>query len=388
MQTVSRRLRSAGIIVDPSKVVVEIKAREAARADLDARIDLGLRPKHLETLWMLRRVLEATPPARTVGKLREDAVAAHLPLLSVYYATDRHSMIFIDEAREDQPSLELAVAGQLVYVHYDQTPGGLAEALYEPQGLLDGIRVRKCLLEGHARLAQMLIEHTALDTLDAEALAGLDPAPQHLHATLTEQLCGAGARYLYDRYREGSWDLVLKSARTPPPSTEQLMHAAKVGKDFPANVALPGWPDPDDNPAAPIGDAKQTYEDVLGELTIHRLLLERGVDPTQAYLAAVGWDGDKLRIYERPSGELVMIWRSVWDREQDAEQFAAAIAPKGIEPRAFRVERHGRVVDAVSTDLPETASALHAALAKRPGEPTPQPSDAASTSAIEARVGG
>ncbi|MEM7156995.1 MAG: hypothetical protein AAF799_29355 [Myxococcota bacterium] len=386
IQTVNRRLRSTGVSVDRSKLLSESKLREEVALDLGAQIDLGLRPEHMDVLWQMRGILEATPPIRSLKRLRREAVEARLPGVRVYYATDRRAMVFIQAEAQDTVSLEAAVAAQLVYAFYDQGPGGLAEALYEPQGRLDGVRVRKCLLEGHARLAELLARHGSIDNLSQEAMAQLNPPPLHLHATLTETLCGPGAEFLYARYREGGWGAVLRAVRSPPPSTEQLIHPSKIDLDFPVNVGQPGWPE-DDGEDDYIGSAKLVYEDVMGELTMHRMLLERGVDPEQAQLAVVGWDGDLLRIYEHVSGERVVIWRSAWDREIDAQQFAAAIAPKGIEPRAFRVERHGRVVDAVSS-TPEMASRLHAVLSARPGEPTAQPSDAASTAAIEARLGG
>lgn len=388
IQKVGKTLRTVGITVDSEKLAVEVKARDQTTADLGPLLELGLRSKHVEILWQLRGILEATPPFRSVSSLRNEAVAARLPEVRVYYATERRSMVFVDAAEQEQEALEIALAGQMVYAFYDQSPGGLAELLYEPRGLLDGIRVRKCLLEGHARLAELLVRHDTLDGLDEEALAGLDSTPQHMHATLTETPCGAGARFLYARYLAGGWEAVLRAVRSPLPSTEQLMHPSKVDQDFPVNVAVPDWPKDEYGAENPFGQATMTYEDMLGEQTIYRMLIERGVEQTQAQLAAVGWDGDRMRIYEHESGEQIIVWRSVWDREVDAQQFATAIAPKGIEPRAFRVERYGRVVDAVSTNGPELATRLHAELAKRPGEPTAQPSDGASTAAIEARLGG
>lgn len=388
IQKVGRKLRDSGITIDSSKLTVEVKSREQTTADLGPLLELGLRSKHVEILWQLRGILEATPPFRSVNSLRQEAVAARLPDVRVYYVTERRSMVFVDAAQQEEDALEIALAGQLVYAFYDQSPGGLSELLYEPQGLLDGIRVRKCLIEGHARLAELLVRHGKLDGLDQEALAGLDSVPKHMHATLTETPCGAGARFLYARYQAGGWEAVLRAVRSPLPSTEQLMHPSKVDQDFPVNVAVPDWPKDEYGAEDPFGKATMTYEDMLGEQTIYRLLLERGVDETQALLAAVGWDGDRMRIYEHENGERIIVWRSVWDREVDAEQFSTAIAPKGIEPRAFRVERYGRVVDAVSTNGPELATRLHAELAKRPGEPTAQPSDGASTAAIEARISG
>jgi len=388
IQSADRLLRSTGVTVDRAKIDLEPKLRAEISSDLDAQLGLGLRPEQLKMLWQLRGILEATPAIRSLEGLRRKAVEAQLPGVRVYYVATRRAIVFVDADQQDPKSLEVATAGQLVYAFYDQGPGGLADALYEPQGHLDEIRVRICLLEGHARLAELLLRHGKIDHLDPETLAGFDVAPTSLHASLSDGLCGAGARYLYSRYREGGWAEVLRAVRNPPASTEQLMHPVKVGQDFPVNVPLPDWPIDDYDDPDPLGTAEEIYEDVLGELTIYRLLLERGVEPTEALRAVVGWDGDRLRVYRHESGEKVTIWRSAWDRDIDAEQFAAAIAPKGIEPRAFRVERHGRVVDAVSTSRPEMAIKLHAALTKRTGEPAAQPADAASTAAIEGRLGG
>ncbi len=388
VQTVSGRLRETGVTLDTAKLAVETKTREQTTPDLGPLLQLGLRSKHVEVLWQLRGILEATPPYRSVSSLLDDAVAVRLPDVRVYYVTERRSMVFVDAKGQDRNALEAALAGQLVYAFYDQSPGGLAELLYEPKGLLDGIRVRRCLIEGHARLVELMVRHGRLDGLDAGELAELSPESQHLHASLTEMPCGEGARFLYAQYQAGGWQAVLRAVRNPQSSTEQLMHPSKVDQDFPVNVAVPDWPKDEYGAENPFGAATMDYEDVLGEQTIYRLLLERGVEQGRARLASVGWDGDRLRIYTHENGERIIIWRSVWDRDVDAEQFANAIAPKGIEPRAFRVRRHGRVVDAVSTNGPELAERLHAELAKQPGEPNAQASDGASAAAIEARLGG
>lgn len=387
VQNANRSLRATGVTIDTTKLGVEDKRRDEIAGDLGARLEMGLRSDHLDMLWRLRGVLESTPPVRSLKTLRTMAVDERVPSARVYYAIDRKAIVFVEADQQETRAVEAAAAGQLVYAYYDQGPGGLSEALYEPEGKLDGIRVRQCLLEGHARLAEALVQHSTLDNLDADALAELDPSPLPLHATLSEAPCGPGTLFLLQRYRAEGWPAVLRAVRTPPPSSEQLMHPAKLDQDFPVNVSLPGWPEDEFEDPDPIGEATLVHEDVLGELTIHRLLLERGVEPPKAIEAAVGWDGDRIRIYDHGSGK-VIVWRSVWDREIDAQQFAAAIAPKGIEPRAFRVQRHGRVVDAVSTTGPELAERVHAVLAERTGEPAAQPADAASTASIEAQLPG
>src|SRR5262249_47558339 len=86
IQKVARQLRSTGITVDTAKLEVERRRRDAAAAALGAGLELGLRPQHVEVLWQLRTILEATPPFRSVASLREQAVAARLSEVRVYYA--------------------------------------------------------------------------------------------------------------------------------------------------------------------------------------------------------------------------------------------------------------------------------------------------------------
>lgn len=389
VQKARRQLQPTGAVVDLTRIAVENKPREQIGFDLDAQIAPGFSPEQIQSLWQLRGVLEATPPLRSVKSLRKQIVEARVPDTHVYYSIERKAVVFVEPDAQDQVALESAAAGQLVYAFYDQGPGGLPEALYDSLGQLDSIQVRSCLLQGHARLAELLAQNVPLDTLDQQGEAtNLDIEPTHLHASFADSLCSPGARFLYGRYRDGGWPSVLRAVRNPPPSSEQMMHPAKVDLDFPVNVGLPNWPEDEYDAENPIGKATKVFDSVVGELTVHRLLVERGIEPRQALRAAVGWDGDRLQIYEHESGDRIMIWRSAWDRETDAQQFAAAIAPKGIEPRAFRVEQRGRLVDAVSTIEPDTATRLHELLRAHTSEPAAQPSDGASTAAIEARLGG
>ena len=156
------------------------------------------------------------------------------------------------------------------------------------------------------------------------------------------------------------------------------LHAGKFDRDFPVHVELPPWPDD-------AGEAEQIHDDVVGELAIERLLRERGYDDAKATRAAIGWDGDRLALWRTPSGEQVIIWRSVWDREEDADQFAGAIAPfSKDEPRGFRIVRRGRIVDAVSAESEDVATKWYITLQDALDSLAIEPSDAVSTREAEA----
>src|SRR5690606_5829447 len=59
----------------------------------------------------------------------------------------------------------------------------------------------------------------------------------------------------------------------------------------------------------------------LGELQT-TILLER----TDTGEAANGWDGDRYEVFEHDNGNLALSWYTTWDTDEDARQFARAIA--------------------------------------------------------------
>ena len=118
-----------------------------------------------------------------------------------------------------------------------------------------------------------------------------------------------------------------------------MLHPSKFGPDgdFPHKVALPDLPES-------VGpDWTLSYEDTIGELHIGLLLNEFLGGPNIAKLvrvaagggqdlafrgsvksAAEGWDGDRARAFTGPDGRIGIVWVSMWDSPEDAEQFAAA----------------------------------------------------------------
>jgi hypothetical protein len=188
--------------------------------------------------------------------------------------------------------------------------------------------------------------------------------------------CFEGALFVRDAFARGGWPAVMRAVSSPPPSTEMLVHANKIDVDFPVRVGLPDWRDD-------LGPAKLVRDDTLGELGVRRLLHERGWSSDEAYVFATGWDGDRLRVYELADGTDVVLWRLLWDREEDGVQFRNALAPKKDAPPQFwRVAHRGRLVQAVSASDENVANVLRDLLG---GElpPAEEPADVASTEAAE-----
>jgi heme-degrading monooxygenase HmoA len=102
-----------------------------------------------------------------------------------------------------------------------------------------------------------------------------------------------------------------------PASTEQILHPAKYTEneqpwdfvllDFSESLGS-GW--------------KQVENNVLGELALRVLLQEYKIAEWEK--VAAGWGGDRYSVLRADDGKLSLIWLTVWDSKQDAEEFFAA----------------------------------------------------------------
>ena len=157
------------------------------------------------------------------------------------------------------------------------------------------------------------------------------------------------------------------------PSTEQLLHRDKRGQDAPSAVSLPPWP-------AELAGGQLLHEDTIGELAISSLLLELGSSRPRADVAATGWDGDRLQHYRTADGEEVLVWRTLWDRPADAQQFADEWT---VQAKGQVMRQSGRGVDWVLADAKGVSNKLLKALDASPQRVTPDAADAQTTEKAE-----
>lgn len=127
------------------------------------------------------------------------------------------------------------------------------------------------------------------------------------------------------RYREGARfvEAVRRSRgergvdalfQHPPLSTEQILHPEKYeAGEAPREVQLneeafaaSGWQNVTSTP--------------FGEVGVRGLLMA-GVSERDATRAAAGWGGDRAFLFERASHAPLFVWKTVWDRPIDAEEF-------------------------------------------------------------------
>jgi hypothetical protein len=127
------------------------------------------------------------------------------------------------------------------------------------------------------------------------------------------------------RYREGARfvEAVRRSRgergvdalfQRPPLSTEQILHPEKYeAGEAPREVRLneeafaaSGWQNVTSTP--------------FGEVGVRGLLMA-GVSERDATRAAAGWGGDRAFLFESASHAPLFVWKTVWDKPLDAEEF-------------------------------------------------------------------
>jgi hypothetical protein len=145
-----------------------------------------------------------------------------------------------------------------------------------------------------------------------------DKAPAFLKETLIFPYLG-GLGFIESLRKTSPWSKVDEVFKSPPESTEQILHPEKFPKEHPLKVTAA--------PLASLGARKELRRDVLGELE-WRIWFETKLAEADAEKAAAGWGGDRLVAYADPAGPAdappVVVDLSAWDTETDAKEAEAA----------------------------------------------------------------
>lgn len=125
-----------------------------------------------------------------------------------------------------------------------------------------------------------------------------------------------GLRFVHALRLKGGWGAVDEAWRTPPGSTEQVLHPEKYFAREPAvEVAIAG--------PGPRGPTSLLYHDVEGEQAL-RLLLEEWLPRKDAALAASGWGGDRLALYADDTVS-AFVWKLRFDTGGAAQRAYHAV---------------------------------------------------------------
>ena len=152
-----------------------------------------------------------------------------------------------------------------------------------------------------------------------------------------------------------------------PASSEQLLHPEKYWdperRDDPETVTI--------NVEKVLGEGwRRAGEGILGELILGLMVGVPTPSPANAQLladgkhwtndAAAGWGGDLWQLW-RGGGQTVLVLKTVWDTDEDAEEFAAALPDR--DGTAWKLK--GNRVAFVAGDTGDSTNAFLKALLKK-----------------------
>jgi hypothetical protein len=178
---------------------------------------------------------------------------------------------------------------------------------------------RTALVEGDAMLVTNAWTQQYMSLLDQLSLLGeasndtasaqLAAAPAILRVNLMFPY-EEGADFVAGIYKQGGWAAVNAMYDRPPNSTSQILHPELyAGRVEPVALSLPAVP-------ASLGSGwKLSMQDTIGELQL-RVWLE-GEAPSSAESGAAAdavskWGGDRVGLYEGPSGAWAVVLRTNW----------------------------------------------------------------------------
>lgn len=126
-----------------------------------------------------------------------------------------------------------------------------------------------------------------------------------------------GTRFVESVRRRGGERAVDDLFTHPPQSSEQILHTEKyLSGEAPVDVHL--------DEAGFTGSGWRAVSSTpLGEIGV-RGLLQAGVSEDEARRAAAGWGGDRAYLFEGERGAQLFVWKTAWDRREDAQEFFRA----------------------------------------------------------------
>jgi len=239
------------------------------------------------------------------------------------------------------------LAHELAHALVDQQIDLEAFLEHAPQG--DAKMARRALGEGDATRVGFLYaggrSFSARLRKLAHILAAVDAdarGPEYLREEMRFPYLEGGA-FVEALFRRGGWCAVNAAYRTPPASTEQVLHPERYPGDVPTELRIPA-------DVVPRPGARRIFDDVLGERGV-RALFRRTGDRRAANHVADGWDGDRAVVWD-DEGRLSLLWTTAWDSDDDAVEFATGY--RGLLQRSYRTRTLRRETDdAIEWSTPE-----------------------------------
>lgn len=295
-----------------------------------------------------QRVLEAFGLIGEDQEIGEVYVELLGEQIAGYYDPETDEMVVVSD---DAAGSELSASNEVTYAH--EVVHALQDQHFDLEsysdqridGSDDESLAITSLIEGDATAAQIqyiisnpgLIAELSSDMTAVDAGSeALDNAPPIVSATLLFPY-QQGQTFVDTILAEGGWDAVNDAYASPPVSTEQILHPEKYfASESPIAVPMPDM-------AAGLGPGWTTFDtNTMGEFQTSVILSDGEVSARQAEQAAAGWGGDTYTVVGTEN-QNVIVWDSAWDTEDDATEFAAALAARESGRLGASAETDGTV---------------------------------------------
>ncbi|MES2306904.1 MAG: hypothetical protein V4558_15480 [Gemmatimonadota bacterium] len=319
--------KAAGLQFKSTPAAV-VRSREEVRSYLLAKLQQELPPARIEGITTAYRLLGLLPDTLDVTKLFIDLYTEQV---AGFYDPDSTKLFAV--VGGDRAQLRLVLAHELVHaLQHQYTP---LDSILKDIHDADRLAAAQAVFEGQATLASMVALLPGMDLIGDDSFwdtfrgqlqtqqAGMkvfNTAPLVIRSGLTfPYLQGSEFLRWFRRNRADQQPFGDKL----PVSTEQILHPDRYAKgDLPLTVRFAA------DTAVPI------YEDTFGEFEIAVLRSSlAGISEVPTDLA-VGWGGDRLRVY-RNTGGAALVWVTVFDEPRNAERFLQQIGNKlAVQKRA------------------------------------------------------
>lgn len=314
-----------------------VRSREQVRAYVLHQLEQVLPTDKAHGLQASYRLLGLLPDSLDLRTLMLDLYTEQIV---GYYEPDSTTLFVV--ANADRTVLRAVVSHELVHaLQHQYLP---LDSIMRQTGDNDRLAAAQSILEGQATLGglQVMVPDQNLwampefwDTYREQFrtlqrnMPVFSKAPRILRESIIFPYL-AGADFL--RWWAGSEhrDTLPFGARMPV-STEQILHPERYGRgDAPITLRFAA------------AEPRVLYEDVMGEFDMRVLAADLASSSANTEILtplALGWGGDRFRVYETPAGP-AMVWYIAWDDSTARARFHAGTGQR-LESRrrlGYRLE--------------------------------------------------
>jgi hypothetical protein len=312
-------------------VPYELITRQEFQASIDELIAEDLPPERLALEQRVLTRLGLLPAGMDLGQALEDLYGSQV---AAFYRPDTGRFYLIERDQPFGAVDKVTVAHEYTHALQDQHFDLEGSRITDPaEG--DAVLGQLAVIEGDATLVmtRWMLDNLSFAELLEISTQSAAPADQaileRMPPILRRQLLFPyvdGLVFVSELESSGGWSAVDDALSAPPPTTEQVLHPAKyragegamrLDLEDMSSVLGAGWHD--------------VYQQTMGELNTQVWTAGGEASPGESLglpvppphaQAAAGWNGDRLVMYEDGGEGWALAWRTAWDTQADADEFA------------------------------------------------------------------